>query len=323
MNSPFSGISTPLTANSVRRALAVLGDRWTLLILRDAFLGVQQFGEWQVRLGIARTVLTRRLKRLVEAGIFRRVPYREVPPRVEYRLTEKGRDIYGIALMVLRWERRWFGTPQGPQVVLRHARCGQAFEPLFACATCGQEATARDVRYEDGPGAGSAPASDKRLHRRAATTAEDSRGEPGFLEHAVDIFGDRWAWEIIAAAFFGRRRFDDIQAEVGIATNILSDRLQKLTAESLFERRPYQERPLRHEYVLTPKGFDLYPATVMMMQWGDRWLADERGPPLLLFHKPCGAPFHAQIACSACHAALDPHDVKYEIGAPTSRSTAD
>jgi DNA-binding HxlR family transcriptional regulator len=312
MNRPSPNAPATLPANSVRRALAILGDRWTLLILRDAFLGVQQFGDWQARLGIARTVLTRRLKRLVETGIFRRVPYREVPPRVEYRLTEKGRDIYGIALMVLRWERRWFSTPGGPAVVLRHTRCGDAFEPRFTCVACGDAVTARDVRYADGPGAGPDPTPDKRLHRRAATTAEDL-GEPGFLEHAVDIFGDRWSWEVMAAAYFGRRRFDAIQVEVGIATNILADRLQRLTADGLLERRPYQERPLRHEYVLTPKGLDLYPATVMMMRWGDRWLAGDRGAPLVLHHTTCGAPFDAQITCSACGGALDPHEVKYEV----------
>jgi DNA-binding HxlR family transcriptional regulator len=320
MNRPFPESAT-VPANSVRRALAILGDRWTLLILRDAFLGVQQFGDWQARLGVARTVLTRRLKRLVKAGIFRRVPYREVPPRVEYRLTEKGRDTYGIALMVLRWERRWFGTPGGPAVVLRHTRCGNAFEPRFTCAACGDEVTARDVRYADGPGAGSDPAPDKRLHRRAATTAGDSRGEPGFLEHAIDIIGDRWTAEVVAAAFFGRRRFDAIQAEVGIATNILADRLHRLTADGLLARRPYQERPLRHEYVLTPKGFDLYALTVMLMRWGDRWLS-EKGPPLVLTHKTCGKPFEAQITCSGCGEAIDPHEVKYEVAEPQTQSTS-
>jgi DNA-binding HxlR family transcriptional regulator len=117
----------------------------------------------------------------------------------------------------------------------------------------------------------------------------------------------------MGAAFFGRRRFDGIQAEVGIATNVLSDRLQRLVADGLLERRPYQERPLRHEYVLTPKGFDLYPATVMLMRWGDRWLAGDKGPPLILFHRTCGDRFDAQITCSACHAPLDPHEVQFEV----------
>lgn len=301
-----------IAANSARRALKTLGDRWTLLILRDAFLGTRQFGVWQARLGVTPTVLTKRLKTLTDNGIFKRARFNEVPPRVEYQLTDKGIDIYPIALMILRWEQAWFPAPGG-EIVLRHKRCGQAITPRFTCGHCAAEVTARDVRYRDGPGAGTEPATAARL-RRAAITAHDKRGTHGFLEHAVDILGDRWSWEAIGAAFLGRKRFEEFLAQTGMASNILSDRLRRLIEDGILIRRAYQDRPPRHEYLLTEKGRDFYAATVMLVRWGDRWLAGPKGPPVLLTHKTCGSALNPQVTCSGCGEALDPHEVEYEMG---------
>ncbi len=305
------------TANSARRALTILGDRWILLILRDAFLGVHQFGEWQSRLGIAPAVLTRRLRELVKAGIFRRQKIRTSPPKIEYHLTEKGFDIYNIALMVLRWEQRWFKAPKHAAIVLHHTRCGQPTDPQCTCGTCGASIGARDVQPEAGPGARAEAISDKRVRR---TLIEKPQGGPPhrFLEHAVTILGDRWSWEVVGAAFQGRKRFDDIQASTGMATNILADRLRRLSADGIFTRRIYQENPLRHEYVLTEKGRDFFPATLMLLRWGDRWMAGKRGPPMLLFHKTCGGPLSPQVTCSACGNVLDAHEVTYTFADGTT-----
>ena len=300
------------TANSARRALTVLGDRWTLLILRDAFLGVHQFGGWQTRLGITPAVLTRRLRQLVKSGILRRRQLRSSPPRIEYHMTEKGMDIYCMALMVLRWEQQWFKAPKGNAIVLRHLRCGHITRPQFTCGSCSAEVNARDVRYEDGPGAGAEDIRQKRI-RRGSVTAASSKNPGRFLEHAADILGDRWSWELVGAAFQGRKRFDDIQASTGIATNILSDRLRRLSADGILTRHAYQQNPVRYEYALTAKGRDLFPAIVMLLRWGDRWLAGNAGPPTLLFHKTCGGPLEPRVSCSACGDALDAHDLSYEF----------
>jgi DNA-binding HxlR family transcriptional regulator len=298
----------PLPANSARRALAILGNRWTLLILRDALFGVRQFNEWQSRLGITPSVLSTRLKQLVNAGLLKRVTTGGTPPRVEYRLTDKALDIYGFALMLLRWEQRWYA--ERPRIVLTHTACGQQTEPRLVCGTCKTEVTAHDVRYAPGPGARNERASTARL-RRASITAADRRATHRFLEHVIDLLGDRWTAEVIAAAFFGHRRFDEIKAHTGIATNILSHRLRLLTSHRVLARRAYQERPLRNEYVLTEKGLDLYSETVMLLRWGDRWLAGKDGPPLLLFHKTCGGPLDPRVACSACGEELLAREVKY------------
>ena len=301
--------ATTVEANSVRRALAVIGDRWTLLILRDAFLGVHQFGTWQERLGITPAVLTRRLKHLTAHGILRREQTRGVPARVEYHLTERGFDLYGNALMVLRWEQRWFG---GTMIVLRHTRCGNITEPRCSCGNCGEDITPRDVRNEPGPGARLEKISEKRI-RRTVTASGSHIKQQRFLEHAVEILGDRWTWETIGAAFLGRKRFDEIQASTGMATNILSDRLRRLCADGLFARKAYQQNPVRHEYVLTAKGRDLFPAILMLLRWGDLWLAGNAGVPTLLFHKLCNGPLEPHTVCSACGKPLDAHEMSYEF----------
>jgi DNA-binding HxlR family transcriptional regulator len=300
------------SANSARRALTILGDRWILLIVRDAFLGVHQFGEWQSRLGITPAVLTRRLKRLVQVGILRRQQIRATPLRIEYHLTEKGLDIYSIALMVLRWELRWFEAPKGSSIVLRHSHCGDAAHPQFTCGSCSEPVIARDVGSKPGPGAKLEAIAEKRM-RRISTKLERNSSGHRFLEHAVDILGDRWSWEIVGAAFQGRKRFDDIQASTGMATNILAGRLRRLSADGILTRHAYQGNPPRYEYVLTAKGRDFFPASVMLLRWGDKWMAGAKGPPLLLFHKSCGAPLNPQVTCSACGGELHAHDVSYEF----------
>ncbi|MGZ5853802.1 MAG: winged helix-turn-helix transcriptional regulator [Xanthobacteraceae bacterium] len=305
-----------LAANSARRALTILGDRWILLIVRDAFLGVHQFGEWQTRLGITPAVLTRRLKRLVQVGILTRRQIRAAPPRIEYHLTEKGFDIYGIALMVLQWEQRWFDAPKGAAIVLRHARCGHAAQPQFTCGSCGKAVIARDVGSEPGPGAKLEAIAEKRMRR--ISKPETKGNTRRFLEHAVDILGDRWSWEVVGAAFQGRKRFDDIEASTGMATNILADRLRRLSADGILTRHAYQENPLRYEYVLTAKGRDFFAATVLLLRWGDKWMAGAKGPPLLLFHKTCGSPLNPQVTCSTCGGELEAHEVSYEFADGTA-----
>src|ERR671919_3186160 len=98
---------------SVARTLEVIGDRWTILILRDAFYGVRRFDDLRRGLGVARNILTDRLSKLVEHGVLERVPYQDPPPRFEYRLTEKGRDLWHVVTAVRQWGDRW-AAPDGP-----------------------------------------------------------------------------------------------------------------------------------------------------------------------------------------------------------------
>lgn len=133
---------------SVARTLDVIGDKWSLLILRDAFYGVRRFDDFREDLGVARNVLTDRLQKLVATGVFERRRYEERPPRYEYRLTEKGRALLPVLLTMIGWGDRWANESDEPPVTLTHTKCGSTTRPVVACEHCGDELTLREVRVD-------------------------------------------------------------------------------------------------------------------------------------------------------------------------------
>jgi DNA-binding HxlR family transcriptional regulator len=136
---------------SVARALEVVGERWSLLVVRDALYGVRRFEDFQHDLGIARNILTDRLKRLVDQGVLERQPYAEKPVRYEYRLTEKGRDLLPVMLAMMRWGDRWYPGDMGPPVTFTHTSCGQVTTPVVACDHCGEELKRHHLRPDVPP----------------------------------------------------------------------------------------------------------------------------------------------------------------------------
>lgn len=140
------------TPCSIARSLSVVGDRWTLLILRNAFLKVRRFDDFQAQLGITRHLLADRLAKLVEMGVFSKVPYQERPLRHEYRLTEQGRELYPVLLALVAWGDKWLDGGKGPPLLYRHLRCGHTFRPTMSCSECGEALDAREVAPMAGPG---------------------------------------------------------------------------------------------------------------------------------------------------------------------------
>jgi DNA-binding HxlR family transcriptional regulator len=140
-------------ACSLARTAALLGDRWTLVILRDCFLKVRRFEAFQSRNGLTRPLLSARLKRLVEAGILTRVAYQAHPPRHEYRLTPKGRDLQPVILALVHWGDMHLAGEAGRPLLHRHAACGHLFDPVTTCSVCGDPVTPETVSVEPGPGA--------------------------------------------------------------------------------------------------------------------------------------------------------------------------
>ena len=120
------------------------------------------------------------------------------------------------------------------------------------------------------------------------------------IARALEVVGDRWTMLVIRDAFQGVRRFDDFQERLGVARNVLSDRLSRLVDEGILEKRLYQERPRRFEYRLTPKGIDLFPALISLMKWGDRHAPDPGGPPMVVLHKGCGGKVDERLLCDRC-----------------------
>jgi DNA-binding HxlR family transcriptional regulator len=143
---------------SVARTLELVGERWTLLIIRDAFLGVRRFGDFADRLGIARNVLQDRLERLVEAGILAKVPYQDRPLRHEYRLTDMGRDLWPSIVALLQFGDKHLTTAAGAPMLLLHRGCGGELDDRRVCRTCGEPVELQAVEAVAGPGGASVPA---------------------------------------------------------------------------------------------------------------------------------------------------------------------
>ncbi|QGG94344.1 winged helix-turn-helix transcriptional regulator [Actinomarinicola tropica] len=141
---------------SIAQALEVVGEWWTLLVVRDLLLGVTRFEELQERLGIARNVLTDRLRTLVDAGVVERRKYQDNPERFEYRLTEKGRDLWVVVTAMREWGDRW-SAPDGPPVELVHRTCGERTTLVPTCSSCGEVLERRDLVAVPGPGGGKVP----------------------------------------------------------------------------------------------------------------------------------------------------------------------
>jgi DNA-binding HxlR family transcriptional regulator len=151
MIGPMLGRTYESQTCSVAGSLELIGERWTLLVVRDAFLGVRRFEDFQRRIGAARNVLSARLNLLVEEGILKRVPYQEHPVRHEYRLTEKGLDLWPVIVALVHWGDRYIYPGKAP-ILLTHKGCGGAVSDRRTCESCGAPLGPRDVLAQRGTG---------------------------------------------------------------------------------------------------------------------------------------------------------------------------
>ncbi|WP_415754317.1 winged helix-turn-helix transcriptional regulator [Pseudomonas leptonychotis] len=136
---------------SLARTLSVVGDRWTLLVLRESFLGIRRFDEFEKRLGITRHVLADRLKKLVEAAVLNKVAYQQRPLREEYCLSAKGRDLYPAIMALVHWGDRHMSGAEGAPIRHIHRGCGKPMHGVLVCSECGEPLAARDVTLEEAP----------------------------------------------------------------------------------------------------------------------------------------------------------------------------
>lgn len=139
------------------------------------------------------------------------------------------------------------------------------------------------------------------------------------IARALEVVGERWTFLIVRETLLGTNRFDGFLARLGIARNVLTDRLNRMVANGILERVAYQHRPLRHEYHLTARGRDLVPIIITLMEWGDRHLAGRSGPPRMAEHRGCGGHVVSQLVCQDCACPVPTDEVSSR---PSGRVTA-
>lgn len=298
---------------SVARTVEILSDAWMFLVLRESFFGARRFEHFQSRLQVPRNTLVIRLKKLTELGLLVKVGYSAGQTRFEYRLSDQGRDLYPTMLALLQYGDRWLSGHAPPPLQLIHQSCGKESFAQIVCSGCHTSVDPHDVQYRSGPGAGMQVRDLARKRSRRASDPEVlERVRPCSVARTLQIIGDRWSFLLIREMFFGVRRFDVFQENIGIATNILTDRLQRLTGHGIVQKQAYQTRPERFEYRFTPKGHDLYGPMIVMMRWGDKWLSSGK-PPLMLKHTKCQQDFFAQVVCSECRGELFAGEMSYRL----------
>lgn len=301
-----------IAKHSATWALGEIGDRWSNLVISAAFIGTHRFEDFLKRTGAARGTLTTRLRKLEENGILARRPYQLSPLREEYYLTEKGLDLYPQVMMSWRWENKWGQPHPAIAVELMHKTCGKTFIPRLECSHCHEDVTLGNCRIAPGPGAGEEyPPVTRTIRRLNANSA--AMPADGYPSEIADIVGDRWTALTVTAQYYGQHKFAEIQNAIGIAANILTDRLRILEANGILMRKPYQTQPTRYEYWLTEKGKEIFPIGVSVTHWADRWLTAPGQEPHILYHKSCGERLVPRLVCSACNAALKPQDVTFKL----------
>jgi DNA-binding HxlR family transcriptional regulator len=292
---------TPLARggpNAVAVTLGLIGDEWTLLILRYALTGgATRYGDWLERLPISHAVLTDRLARLTGAGLLRRVPE---GGRFAYRLSRRGGETWPILLAIWAWELAWVPDQTSQLPRMTHAACGEPFVPVLVCDACRKPAEPRDVTGRFGPSGTwerSVPAAATR-RRAGSHTGPDA----GLFPQTMALIGNRWSAALLGAAFLGARRFTDFAQRLGAPPTTVADRLRTFVDLGVLE-------PADGAYHLTAKGRAFFPVVMCMIDWGHRWFRAPEGPALVYRHPDCGDEFRPRLACDRCQHLLHGTDV--------------
>ncbi|GAA3433945.1 helix-turn-helix domain-containing protein [Kutzneria kofuensis] len=273
--------------------LGLLGDEWSLLILREALLGASRFVDWRARLPISNAVLTARLSRLTDAGLFVRGN--------GYRLTERGADVWSILLSIWAWEDRWVPGHVERLPGRVHRLCDKPFDPVLVCSACDAAVVASDRSLAGGFGPSG---SWERSVPEATTRRRSGGGEVGSLNaglfpETTALIGNRWSAALVGAAFQGVHRFSDFQRCLNSSPTMVADRIRTLCSLGV----------LSDDYRLTAKGLAFFPVVMCLVGWAQRWYRAAEGPALVYRHVPCGADFVAALDCSTCGDRLARKDV--------------
>ena len=294
-------ILEPGGANAIGRMLGLLGDEWNLLIIQQALMGASRYSHFMARLPISNSVLTNRLRVLVDEAMLTRRVHESARARTEYITTARSRSLWPVLLSVWEWERTWVPGHAEQLPAMRHQDCGERFAPLLRCVCCQSPAWVDDVALALGPSgqwARSAPAAATRRRSDSDATVRQA----GLFPETMTVLGNRWSAALLLATFLGTARFTDFQNQLGAPPSLLAERLQTFSGIGVLTSTATAERSgdERGSYLLTDKGRAFFPVMVAAMQWAQRWFPATEGPALELIHRGCGAEFTGEWACDHC-----------------------
>jgi len=286
---------------AIADGLDIIGDRWTILILRSAFFGVTRFDGFQRAIGASRSTLARRLNALVDRDIFFKRAYGAAANRVDYLFTKKGLGLLGSSLLAAKWESDWRTSGYVDLTGhLFHSGCGSNMQPKAVCRACKEELVFKDVGWphfsEQLDTQLEAIRTYNTQHRKRAPA---DKGVDPSNYNLASLIGDRWTLLVLITSFFGAHRYDAFASALSIPPSVLSERLRQLVANRIFERVKYQDNPPRYDYRLTDKGQALFPFVMSLRQWVEGNLEKpQKGSPLT--HLTCTKPLLIDVVCDQC-----------------------
>ena len=295
----MSGADAP--TNAIGRMLGLLGDEWTLLIVRETLLGARRFTDF-TSLPISAAVLTNRLRSLVRDGLLDRQVYQQQPLRAGYVPTDRCLALWPVLLSIWHWERTWVGQHTRSLPAMGHRECGREFSPVLRCAHCRLTVESSDVDGHWGPSGGWQRSVPRAATRRRARG--DTGAQAGLFPETMAIFGNRWASAIIGAAFLGTRRFTDFQSRLRAPGVLVAEHLRVFCDIGVLQAAAHPLRADWSEYLLTPKGLAFYPVVATSIHWAGEWFGAPEGPALNLTHTGCGQSFVPELACDQCGQTL-------------------
>lgn len=301
-----------IASSTLSHGLMVLGDRWTTAVLMGAFTGVRRFEDWQVQLGIPRSTLTDRLKKLVALGLLRQTAYQQRPQRFAYRLTQEGLKLYDHVLMIWVWEKRWGSRKGALPAKLTHRPCGHHFVPVLSCSACGEKAGMNDLQlsFKVNQTLLEAARNAPRSSRVAAYDGTDM---------GLGLRVDRWSLLIVNAVILGCHHFDQLCHVLGISSSVLARRLIAMEQCGLLRCKADRNDSRRTVYLLTQASRDLFGYLVCFSHWAGVHHLHQSGS-IRPRHKACGHAFVPQVQCSDCAAPLQPWEVESSTVPPVSPS---
>ncbi len=301
----------PAPITSLRRALAVLGDPWTMLILKEAYNGVRRFGVFQRNLNIPKQTLSLRLSELCRQQMLYRQYLNANAGTILYFPTAKTYDLQEAMYSIWLWHRANPSPVDPLPFDLIHVSCGKLLRAAYCCTHCGEPATRESVTARPTP-SGQQEEARQRLARRndaAITAALESPNTP----IAASLIGDIPCNEVLYRLFQGPQHLLALARELELGQAVLRDRLNKLIALELVHEEKQGRLAV---FSVLPRAEHFYPLLLSLAAWGDRWCNDSEPPPEIRIHD-CGKLLKARFRCADCGGWAGRGTIRFE---PRARS---